>query len=392
MTQLIKFKHQLKIFLRKSKLPVVRFCYRKQLRKLAKYQIFALPTIDWNTPLYQRPQHLALALSKSNIPFIYSTCNLKYDQVNGFENLSNKLVITDKWFLCLNSLNCLILLLSTQQLVTVSDVKKIIVKGGKIIYDYVDEIHQDISGSQKMEDFLIERHSYIKESGCASLVLCVSKKLYDEMLEYYPKEKVLLVPNGVEYDHFQAKRNLKTVPDDLKKIVAKKKTIIGYYGAMANWLDYELINTAAKKHPEWQFVFIGVDYNGGLKKLDISLNNIHFLGQKDYQDLPQYGIWFDIALIPFAKGEIAKSTSPLKMYEYMAMHKPIVATEDLVECYGYKGVYISKNNNNDFEFSIKKAINSSKNMKIINFLDKQAKQNTWEIRATKIINFLKKIK
>lgn len=365
----------------------------KEIVKRTKIKsIVFFPTVDWKTPLYQRPQHLAINLSNF-FYIIYGTANYMYDNVWGIKIINKKILITNLWRDAIRiKNNNLIFLLSTQQLVTVSDIKKIIVKGGKIIYDYVDEIHQDISGSQKMENFLIERHNYIKESGCASLVLCVSKKLYDEMIECYPKEKVLLVPNGVEYDHFQVKRNLKTIPEDLKKIINTKKIIIGYYGAMANWLDYELINTVAKKHPEWQFVFIGVDYNGGLKKLDISLNNIHFLGQKDYQDLPQYGIWFDIALIPFAKGEIAKSTSPLKMYEYMAMHKPIVATEDLVECYGYKGVYISKNNNNDFEFSIKKAINSSKNMKIINFLDKQAKQNTWEIRATKIINFLKKIK
>jgi glycosyltransferase involved in cell wall biosynthesis len=204
----------------------------------------------------------------------------------------------------------LVFLLSTQQLVTVNELKKIVSKGGRIIYDYVDEIHSDISGSQIMEDFLKVRHTFIKESGCADLVLCVSKKLYDETLEYYPEEKVLLAPNGVDYDHFQVKRNLKNIPEDLQKIVSLKRPIIGYYGAMANWLDYDLINQTAKNHPEWQFVFIGVDYNGGLKKLDQSLDNIHFLGKKDYQDLPKYGIWFDIALIPFAKGEIAKSTSP----------------------------------------------------------------------------------
>lgn len=384
-----------KILLDKIEYQLSKIIYSKKLCNYIKSNnqiIVSLPTIDWATPLFQRPQHLALNLSKK-FYFIYTTANYRYDRINGFQLINKKLAITNIWSVAINTLKKkFVLLLSTQQLITIKNLQKIIIKGGEIIYDYVDEIHQDISGSQKMEDFLTERHNYIKKSGCASLVLCVSKKLYDEMLECYPKEKVLLVPNGVDYDHFQIKKDKENLPKDLKEIVEKKQPIIGYYGAMANWLDYELINDTAKNHQEWNFVFIGVDYNGGLKKLNQSLPNIYFLGAKDYKELPKYGVWFDITLIPFTKGEIAKSTSPLKMYEYMAMHKPIVATEDLVECYGYKGVYISKNNNNDFEFSIKKAINSSKNMKIINFLDKQAKQNTWEIRATKIINFLKKIK
>lgn len=87
------------------------------------------------------------------------------------------------------------------------------------------------------------------------------------------------------------------------------------------------------------------------------------------------------SLIPFTKGEIAKSTSPLKMYEYMAMRKPIVATEDLIECHGYDGVFISKNKINDFEQKIAQAIKSISDQKIINALDRYAQNNTWQKRA-----------
>lgn len=340
-----------------------------------------LPTIDWFNPLLQRPQHFALNLSRY-ITVVYGTTNYSHDRVWGVKHISQRVLITNIWNELLRIRpNCLIFLLSTQQLTTVKEIYKIINKGGKLVYDYVDEIHYDVSGSEEMTDFLTLRHKYIKESGCASLVLCVSKKLYDEMLEYYPKEKVLLVPNGVDYGHFQVKKDAKTIPVDMKKIVSMKKPIIGYYGAMANWLDYELINQTAKSHPEWNFVFIGLDFYGGLNKLDQSFDNIHFLGSKDYLKLPKYGIWFDVAIIPFSKGEIAKSTSPIKMYEYMAMGKPIIVTEDLLECHGFKGVYISKNEIVDFENNIKKALRARFDKNILNALYQSAKDNTWGKRA-----------
>lgn len=351
-----------------------------------KKDIFVfLPTIDWKTPLYQRPQHLAMNISK-RMNIVYGTHNYSKDAVWGIKKISKKIIITNLWRDVLRiKPQSSVLLLSTQQLISVKELKEIIRNGGRIVYDYVDEIHHEISGSKKMENFLFQRHEYIKKSQCAHLVLCVSKKLYDEMLEFYPKEKVLLVPNGVDYDHFQIAKNYKKIPADIQKIVATNQPIIGYYGAMAQWLDYDIINTTAKRHPDWQFIFIGVNYNGGLQKLDQSLPNIHFLGQKDYQDLPLYGVWFDIALIPFARGEIAKSTSPLKMYEYMAMRKPIVATQDLLECYGYKGVFIAKNSPEDFAKNISEALKAAHDTKTTAALDQAARKNTWAQRAQLIL-------
>ena len=79
------------------------------------------------------------------------------------------------------------------------------------------------------------------------------------------------------------------------------------------------------------------------------------------------------------------------MYEYMAMRKPIVATEDLVECHGYDGVFIAKNESQDFEKKIKLAIKSINDKKVIKSLDQAALTNTWENRARLIAQKLKKL-
>ena len=351
-------------------------------------KIIALPTIDWETPLYQRPQHLAIELAKLGINYFYCTCNYKYDSVKGFEEKQPGLYVSNKWkILSKNVTDSWIFLLSTQQLTTISDLKKYKELGHKIIYDYVDEIDPDISGSQEMANFLFERHNYIKDSQIADLVLCVSNKLYNEMIKTYPKEKVLLSQNGVNYNHFQIDKKKENLPKDMETIVNQKKPIIGYYGALANWIDYKLINITAKNNPNWNFVFIGVDYDNSLCRLNQNLSNIYYLGPKSYQDLPKYGIWFDVAMIPFVEGEIAKATSPLKFYEYMAMNKPTVITKDLEDCKNYSKVFISQNTS-DFSHKINEAIKNKDKKEYINSYTKIAKDNTWAKRALDINNWI----
>lgn len=353
-------------------------------------KIIALPTVDWNLKLYQRPQHLAICLSKLNNFYIYGTYNYKDDNVNGFLEINKNLIVTDKYRYFLSKKNnYYVLLLSNQQTITIKNLKNILNNKSKIIYDYIDEIHEDIIGNDKANKFLLKRHKFIMESQCADLVLCVSNKLYNEATQFYPKSKVLLSQNGVNYEHFQVKKNYKNIPKDILKIIDLGKPIIGYYGAIAPWLDYKIINETAKNNPDWQFVFIGLDYGNALKQLNQKLLNIHFLGPKDYKELPNFGVWFDVTIIPFKKGEIAKATSPLKIYEYMAMGKPTVVTEDLLECYGFDGVLISKNNVNDFSIKIETALKERKNISVINKLKKYALENTWEKRAIDINNKLK---
>jgi hypothetical protein len=77
------------------------------------------------------------------------------------------------------------------------------------------------------------------------------------------------------------------------------------------------------------------------------------------------------------------------MYEYMAMRKTIVATEDLVECHGFEGVYISKNMINDFESAIKRALKATSDVNVLKALEKAAKKNTWKKRAELINNHIK---
>lgn len=131
------------------------------------------------------------------------------------------------------------------------------------------------------------------------------------------------IPNGVDTDLFDPDlyKNL-PIPEDLSSL---PKPIIGFSGSIGKWVDIDLICETAKHFNNGSLVLIGLnEKNPYLRKL-VSLNNVHFLGMKKREDVPKYIQTFDICLMPFAKGKIGEGLVPLKMFEYMAMGKPIAA-------------------------------------------------------------------
>jgi glycosyltransferase involved in cell wall biosynthesis len=117
------------------------------------------------------------------------------------------------------------------------------------------------------------------------------------------------------------------------------------------------------------------------------LKNVYYLGPKNYSDLPKYSSKFDCAIIPFELGKIANGTSPVKLFEYMAMGLPTVGTRDLNECKGYEYVYLA-NNERDFSDKLRLAVEEHKDDKVRETLLNQAKDNTWSKRAEDIVSEL----
>jgi len=143
----------------------------------------------------------------------------------------------------------------------------------------------------------------------------------------------------------------------------------------------------AESRPDFEFVLIGWDYDGSLYKHGLDkYRNIHYLGIKDYSILPQYAVWFDVATIPFVLNKITESTSPIKVFEYMALGMPILTT-DLRECRKYRSVLIGKGPE-DFVKKLDEALRLRKDTRYLTLLDKEAKENTWDVRVNKIISIL----
>jgi glycosyltransferase involved in cell wall biosynthesis len=99
------------------------------------------------------------------------------------------------------------------------------------------------------------------------------------------------------------------------------RRILMYVGALwGEWFDWDLLGYLADSNPEAQVVLIG-DYLG---QAPYQKSNVHFLGLKAQKELPAYLAYSDVSLLPWKVTPITLATSPLKVYEYLAMRLPVV--------------------------------------------------------------------
>lgn len=102
------------------------------------------------------------------------------------------------------------------------------------------------------------------------------------------------------------------------------RPVIGYFGAIADWFNIEWIERCAAARPGWDFRLIG-NTTGCDTARAAALPNVCFFGERPYQELPQFLHEFDVAVIPFKMVELIRCTNPVKLYEYMAAGKAVVA-------------------------------------------------------------------
>lgn len=343
------------------------------------------PLVDWNIPLYQRPQHLSKNLAKNGVLYFYCTNNGLYDNINGFKEIVNGCYLTNRFDLVdaieqkkYYDIN------STDNKTDWNFIKDRLDRGDKIIYQYIDEISENISGHSIPKEVYKKHINILKDSRC--YVVPSATKLENEVKEYRDKN-YKLITNGVEIEHFSKKIDPNEYSQIAKKLIAEGKPIIGYFGAFASWFDYELIIKLATKREDINILLLGVDYDGSIKKYNLdSYENITIAGPIEYKNLPKYASCFDVSIIPFVLNEITESTSPIKLFEYMAMGKPIVTT-NMPECRKYKSVLIALNHNNFIE-KIDKALKLKSNQEYLNILNKEANENSWEAKAKNLLELI----
>lgn len=350
--------------------------------------ILSLSFIDWSVPLYQRPQHIAIQLAKQGFLYFYNTRNY-YDFMDGYKHIGENMYLTNRFDDVLERVNSkkkYIHLYSTNMYEEDDErIERALKKGFKIIYEYIDEISEKISG-KKIPKFVLDRHERLLRDEDNVIVIATATKLYNDVAKYR-KKNFKLVTNGVVYEHFRDIENI--IPKEMEEAVSQKKPIIGYYGALASWFDYDLVKAIAKMRKDWNIVLIGWDYDGSLSKSGLNdISNIHFISSVPYEKLPTYAQWFDICTIPFKINEVTLSTSPVKLFEYMALGKPIVTTA-MPECKKYRSVIIAENNTKDFIKKIEVGLKLKDDTKYKELLKKEALENTWEKKAEDMIKIMK---
>jgi glycosyltransferase involved in cell wall biosynthesis len=191
-----------------------------------------------------------------------------------------------------------------------------------------------------------------------------AKKLQNENCHFYGC--------GVDVAHFGSARKDDTkIPDDIASL---KKPILGYFGVVDERMDYELLVKLADANPDWSIAMVGPQI-----KVDSvpQRPNLHWLGQKNYTELPAYCKAFDVCMMPFALNEATEFINPTKALEYMATGKPIVssAVADVVTNFG--AVVSIARSHEEFISLCREAIATADAARIEAGL-KQAAENSWD--------------
>lgn len=364
-------------FVRKRKLSFL----KEEISK-KKIVIFP-PSIDWHMPLFQRPQQLALAYAKQkNIVVIYMTSNSRFDSVNVVEEVAKGVFLFNdslkdylKEVLC--SASKVILSISWTYNKSYID----LLNPDKVIYEYIDELNIFAQYGPEMEK------DHIVLAAKADVLVCTATKLFNQAKDL--SKNALLSTNAGDYNFFV---NTNKYPIDtlIKGKYEKFDCVIGYYGSLAEWVDYDLIKEVAKKRRNWLWILVGVDYDGSLKKSRIlEYKNILYIPPQPYKKLPGFLKAFDVATIPFKINEITLSTSPVKLFEYMASGKPIV-TSKLPECLKYQSVWTYSTTEECIKL-IEKAVTLQKEDPYWTILSNDAKNNTWDVKAIEILHAINEI-
>jgi UDP-galactopyranose mutase len=158
----------------------------------------------------------------------------------------------------------------------------------------------------------------------ADIVFYGSRTLMDERPVYGVKSHHF--PTGVDVKHFA--RAATADGSAPAGIAAIRRPILGYWGALDNRIDFDLLAFAAVSCPEWSFVLLGPLVTLQRETIDhfLRLPNVHWLGPKLYEDIPAYARLFDLCLLPFKVSAEGRYLNPTKTLEYLATGKPVLST------------------------------------------------------------------
>ena len=330
-----------------------------------------LPSIGWNAQLFQRPHHLARAFARSGYVAIFDSTNVE-DDVYGFAEMEPNLFLFRGPSSMLRRIPSPVLWTLPYNYHEAHAYPR----PATVIYDWIDDLAVFTD-----HDARLVRRNHERALAEADVLVSVARTLHAEAVSHRPD--ALYVPNAVEDAHFTSAGVAD--PDDptISRLRREGKPIAGYYGALARWFDYELLEDTARRRPDWNFLLIGPDYDGsGPRASLLTLPNVAWIGPRPYASLPGYLRVFDVAIIPFRLNPITMATSPLKLYEYFAGVRPVITTA-MPECTAHPEVDVVASGE-EFAAALDIARSKGRDPAVRGRLRAVAAANSWGARVRQI--------
>ena len=217
----------------------------------------------------------------------------------------------------------------------------------------------------------------------ADLITVSSDRLMKKLPEICHK-KTILINNATSNEFI---RMVSQAQEIKGKEGVRKSGILGYYGAIAEWMDFDLIEKLAARFSDKRLILIGPishEVSDRLASILWRHPNVTIMPPVPHQDLPSLLISFEICLIPFIKNQVTDAISPVKLFEYFSSARPVVST-NIEECQKYPTVKVAETHE---DFINQCSFILSNNLTSDDVSIEIAQKNTWEQRVNEIINYI----
>jgi UDP-galactopyranose mutase len=243
-----------------------------------------------------------------------------------------------------------------------------------IVYDNMDELSAFRGASPRLLE--LERELF----ALADVIFTGGLSLYEAKRERH--SNIHAFPSSIDVQHFvHARSQHRIEPSDQRELSRPR---LGFFGVIDERFDTDLVAQLAAQRPSWQLVMIGP-----VAKIDpVSLPrlpNIHWLGCKNYSDLPSYIGGWDVGIMPFAINEATRFISPTKTPEFLAAGVPVVSTPvtDVVRPYGKAGLVEIASTAEEF-VSKTESLLSRKRTSWLAAVDRELAKTSWDKTWTKM--------
>jgi glycosyltransferase involved in cell wall biosynthesis len=246
------------------------------------------------------------------------------------------------------------------------------------VYDCMDELSAFAGAPPE----LIEKENELLAK--ADLVFTGGISLYEAKRNR--SKNVHAFPSSIDRKHFVKAREVVKDPEDQQSIPHPR---LGFFGVIDERMDINLVAKLAELKPEWHIILIGP-----VAKIDPALlpqaSNIHYLGMKQYNELPTYLSNWDIAIMPFALNESTKFISPTKTPEFLAAGKPVVSTpvRDVVRTYGERGLVQIASTPEEFVKAVEKAMIQGEDKAWDQEVDSFLSQSSWDQTGSEMTHLI----
>jgi glycosyltransferase involved in cell wall biosynthesis len=181
----------------------------------------------------------------------------------------------------------------------------------------VYQIMSSVEGARSHADIVASNEALLRE---CDWIFANSRRLQEQADKVNARSHLFRA--GVNLELFEkVYTNPPPKPADMESL---QGPLIGYVGALHQWIDVQLLIEVVESMPDCRFCFVGPVVTD-LGRLP-ALPNVVMLGQKSHTDIPSYVFHFDVCIIPYVNDAYTHTAYPAKLNEYLAMGKPVVAT------------------------------------------------------------------